>query len=67
MSEKIKKAKDGRANNKRPTKLTEDEKKKHTNVYIEKYKIDALGGYKAVQKIATIAVNVEYNTLISRK
>lgn len=63
MSKKIKKAKDGRANNKRPKKLQEHEQKVGNNIYIQKYKIEALGGKKAVKMIAETAVNNEYEKI----
>jgi hypothetical protein len=60
---KTKKSKDGRANNTRPKKLQIHEQKVGNNIYIQQYKIEALGGKKAVKMIAEGAVNNEYEKI----
>lgn len=67
MKVKIKKAKDGRANNRRPKKLQDHEKKKHVNLYVRGYVISDLGGEKAVQKISENAVEKAHKEFLNSK
>ena len=63
MKAETKKSKDGRSNNTRPKKLQIHEQKVGNNIYIQQYKINALGGKKAVKMIAETAVNNEYEKI----